>query len=336
LGYWYFQNSQGFLRGFELIARARPKREAFVLEVGSNDGTFLKPFIKRGFKVLGVDPAKNIVEIANKNGVPTKSIFFGRATAKKLLKVKGPAQIIIARNVAYHVADTRGFVEGMSICLADNGVLVIEVHYGGKILEELHYDAVYHEHLCYFTLKTLERLLNDFDLYIFDIGVSPINQGGLIVYAKKEKQKPSKRVQELRKKEAREKVNQFSSWKNFAKRAFKHKENLVNMLKVAKKKGLVVGYGASARSSTLLNFCSIDDKAIRVIADDNRIKQGLYTAGSHILIESPEKVMKQKPTFVFILAWNFADEIMEKLKHKFNYNGNCIIPLPNEPYNKKV
>ena len=224
----------------------------------------------------------------------------------------------------------------MSLCLSEEGVLAVEVDYVANILKGIRYDSIYHEHLCYFTLKSLERLFIEFGLYIFDVGISPINFGGLIVYAKKRKARESKKVKELRRVEARKKVNQFSSWKKFAKRAYKHKEKLVNMLREAEKKGVIVGYGASARSSTLLNFCGIDAKTIEVIADDNPIKQGLYTAGSHISIKSSKEVFKLKPDCVLILAWNFADEIIEKLKQKFDYNGKCIIPLPNEPFVKNV
>ena len=330
--------AQNFSKEFSLqvLKRVEAEKGDFVLEVGSNDGTFLKPFINRGFKVLGIDPARNIANLASKVGIPTKALFFSSKVARDILKEKGQAKIIIARNVVYHVADTRGFVEGLYLCLSDNGVLVVEVDYAANILEDLRYDSVYHEHLCYFTLKSLERLFSEFDLHIFDVGISPINVGGLIVYARKRKGLVSKRLKGLRKRETRKKVNQFSSWKNFAKKAYKHKEKLVNMLGVAKKKGVIVGYGASARSSTMLNFCGVDRKIITAIADDNPLKQGLYTAGSHILIDSPEKVMRKEPFFVFILAWNFANEITEKLKDKFGYNGGYIIPIPKEPYIKKV
>src|SRR5258708_14480400 len=148
----------------ELLKRTGKNKNRFVLELASNDGTFLLPFIKNKYKVLGVDPAKNIADIASKNDVPTEAIFFGTETGKKLTKKYGSADIIFARNVLPHVANTRDFVKGISLCLADNGVVAIEVHYPKVILEELQYDSIYHEHLCYFTIKTLEKLINDFGL----------------------------------------------------------------------------------------------------------------------------------------------------------------------------
>lgn len=319
-----------------VLKQLKSHNNGLALEVGSNDGTFLAPFKKKGLQVLGVDPAQNIVKIANSNSIPTKCAFFGEKFAKKILNERGPASIVIARNVLAHVADTRGFVQGLETILDEQGLLVIEVHYAKVILEELHYDAIYHEHICYFTLKNLEKLLNDFGLYIFDIEESPISGGSIVVYAKKYKGDESSELKNYRKKEEKDGTNTSESWENFAKRAMRHRRKLLNILNKAKEKGTVVGYGASARSSTLLNFCGIDSKTISAIADANPLKHNLFTAGTHIPVASPEVVMKLKPKFVVILAWNFADEIMEILKSRFNYNGECIIPLPNMPRKTRI
>ncbi len=251
----------------ELISRTKNPKEGHILEVASNDGTFLVPFIKQGYKVLGIDPAKNIADMAGAEGVPTKCAFFGKETAKQILEERGPAKMIFARNVLPHVANTRDFVEGLALCLDAESTLAIEVHYAKKILEELHYDSIYHEHLCYFTLKTLEGLLNDFGLFIFDIIESPISGGSIIVYAGKEKSEEKLIVQWYRDREEEERINEFSSWQDFAKRAFSHRDKLLDILQEAAKEGKVVGYGASARSSTLLNFCGINSSLISMIAD---------------------------------------------------------------------
>ncbi len=321
----------------ELISRTKNPKEEYVLEIASNDGTFLLPFIKNGYKVLGIDPAKNVADMAEAEGVPTKCVFFGRETAKLLLEERGPARIIFARNVLPHVANTRDFVEGLTLCLDEEGTLAIEAHYAEKILAELHYDSIYHEHLCYFTLKSLERLLNDFNLYIFDIGESPISGGSLIVYAGKERNEEKPIVQWFRDQEEKKRINNFSDWQEFAEKAFLHREKLLDILRTISGKGkTIVGYGASARSSTLLNCCGIDSGLISMIADENPLKQKLFTAGTHIPIDAPEAVMRMKPDYVFILAWNFAQEIMDNLKNKFNYNGGVIIPLPHEPRLKET
>lgn len=321
----------------ELISRFDKEKKRYVLEVASNDGTFLVPFIRNGYQVLGIDPARNIAEMAEKNGVPTKCCFFGRQAAEELVKEKGLAQIVFARNVLPHVANTRDFVDGLQFCLSNEGVLAIEVHYAKKILEELHYDSIYHEHLCYFTFKSIEKLLNDFNLFVFDMGVSLISGGSLIVYAKKGKTKEMPSVQFYRSQEEKSKVNAFKGWQDFAKKAFSHRQKLLDIIGNLSKEGeMIAGYGASARSSTLLNFCGINSNLISVIADQNPLKQKCFTAGSHIPIDSPEVMMSQNPKYILILAWNFANEIIKNLKNKFNYKGKVIVPLPNTPHLQKT
>ncbi|TSC96840.1 MAG: putative SnoG [Parcubacteria group bacterium Athens0714_26] len=317
----------------EMVSRFKSNdAENYVLEIASNDGTFLKPFIENKYKTLGVDPAENIVKVALKEGVPTEHMFFGVKAARKLLKGHGPAAVVFARNVLPHVANTRDFIEGMKIVLKDDGVGAVEVHYADKILKELHYDSIYHEHLCYFTVKSLEKLLNDFDLYIFDIIKSPISGGSIVVYFKKKKTREKVVVNQYRDKETIDKINNFSSWKNFARKSYFHRDKLIAIIKkINQDKKKIVGYGASARSSTLLNFCGINSKMISAIADQNHLKQNLFTAGSHILIEKPEKVIKRNPDYILILAWNFNQEIIENLENNLSFRGSYIIPLPNEP-----
>jgi len=316
----------------EILSRAKDLKEGYVLEVASNDGTFLIPFIKNGYKALGMDPAKNIVDIAIKEGIPTICGFFGEKLARKIIGEHGYAKVIFARNVLPHVANLHDFVRGLRACLEDDGLLVVEVHYAKKIFEELHYDSIYHEHLCYFTLKSIEHLLNQYRLFVFDIEKSPISGGSLILYIKKKKTEEKLIVQSYRETEKEIELNELSSWEDFVGRVYSHREELLRIANDLKKEGkTIVGYGASARSSTLLNFCEIDTKFISVIADQNPLKHKKYTAGTHIQVDRPEKVMEKNPDYVFILAWNFADEIIDILRRRFNYTGKCIIPLPNSP-----
>lgn len=316
----------------KIISRTKSLAEGYVLEVASNDGTFLIPFIENGYKALGVDPAKNIVDMAIKEGVSTICGFFGEEMAREIIEEHGHAKVVFARNVLPHVANLHDFVKGLKLCLEDKGLLVLEVHYAEKICEELHYDSIYHEHLCYFTLKSIEYLLNQNGLFVFDIEKSPISGGSLVLYIKKNKTEGKPIVQSYREVEKEIELNELNSWEEFAKKAYSHREKLLKIVNDLKKEGkTIVSYGASARSSTLLNFCGIDTRFISVIADQNPLKQGFYTAGTHIPIESPEKAMEKNPDYVFILAWNFTDEIIDILKGRFNYTGKCIIPLPKNP-----
>jgi len=324
------EHAVNFYKG--ILSRTENLHKGYTLEVASNDGTFLIPFIENGYKVLGVDPAKNIVDMAIKEGVPTICEFFGEELTREIIKKHGHAKVVFARNVVPHVANFHDFIKGLRECLEDDGLLVLEVHYAKKIFEELHYDSIYHEHLCYFTLKSIEQLLNQYGLFVFDIEKSPISGGSLVLYIKKNKTEEKPIVQSYREVEKEIKLNEFSRWQDFAKRAYSHCEKLLKIVNDLKKEGkTIIGYGASARSSTLLNFCGIDTRFISTIADQNPLKHKKYTAGTHIPIDSPENVMEKNPDYVFILAWNFADEIIDILKTRFNYTGKCIIPLPNNP-----
>ena len=153
----------------EVMKRSTLPKSGYALEIASNDGTFLKPFLAHGHRVLGVDPAGNIAEMARMQGVPTQCAFWGGETAQRVVTEHGPAHVVFARNVLPHVANTHDFAEGLGQVLHDDGVLAVEVHYARIILEGLHYDSIYHEHLCYFTLRSLEHLLNRYGLHVFDI-----------------------------------------------------------------------------------------------------------------------------------------------------------------------
>lgn len=316
----------------EVLKRTKNLQNGYVLEIASNDGTFLIPFANNNYKVLGVDPAKNIVEIANSNGVPTLCRFFGVKTSEEIINKHGKARTVIVRNVLPHVANLHDFVQGLQMCLEDDGLLAIEFHYAAEIFEELHYDSIYHEHLCYFTLKSVENLLNLYGIHVYDIKESLISGGSLILYAKKKKEEETDKVTYYRDLEEKNGINDLDSWQDFAEKVRNHRKQLLEILKdTMDSSGNVVGYGASARSSTLLNYCEIDSRYISMIADQNELKHNHYTAGTHIPISSPQNVMKNNPDYVFILAWNFKDEIIEKLKNDFNFKGKCILPLPNNP-----
>jgi hypothetical protein len=308
----------------------RPAR--YVLEAASNDGTFLRPFMRQGCRVLGVDPAANIVDRARADGIPTECSFFGRVAAERVVAEHGPADVVVARNVLPHVADVHDFVDGIARCMGDKTLLAVEVHYAGVILEQLHYDSIYHEHLCYFTLTSLEALLRRHGLETFDVMTSPISGGSIVLFAGKMRQAPSPFLRQLRQQEAAADVNALSRWVEFAQRVDDHRICLGELLHEEKTAGrLVAGYGASARSSTLLNFCGIDSRTVRMIADRNPLKHNRFTAGTRIPIDSPESVMKAGPDTVLLLAWNFEKEIVETLQNEFGFAGRVIVPLPNEP-----
>lgn len=315
----------------ETIKRCN-KGELFVVEIASNDGTFLRKFKEHGYRVLGVDPAENITEIANKLGVPTQMKFFSSKVAEEIKNEFGQADCIFARNVIPHVANLHDIMIGISTLLKDNGIGAIEIHHSAIILGELHYDSIYHEHLLYFSIRSLKFLLEKYKFFPFDIIKGPISGGSIVLYFSKGTNDFSPSLKEEIIAEERIGLGEKRAWQLFAKRCLEHREKLNCIVHEEHKAGnKMIGYGASARSSTLLNFCGIDKNIVHCIADQNAIKHNKFTPGTNIKITSPEESFKAKPDTILLLAWNFYAEIVEIMKEKFNFHGKVIIPLPNDP-----
>lgn len=317
---------------FERSKKYLNSNNDFILEIASNDGTFLKPFKEKGYRVLGIDPASNIAEIAINNGIDTYIDFFGIKAAKKIFTDKGKAHLIFARNVIPHVENIKDVIEGVSLLLNYNGVGIIEFHRADIILDELHYDSIYHEHLFYYSITSLTFLLSEFNLYPFDLDVSPISGGSFVIYFSKEIRKKSIFLKNEIKKETNLGVDNQTKWELFAKNVHSHSKSLFKLIKDEKLNDkTIIGYGASARSSTLLNFCDFSDLNIKAIADKSDFKHGLFSPGANIPIISPIEALKLNPDLIILLAWNFKDEIINELKHIYKWSGKVIVPLPNEP-----
>ena len=309
-----------------------PKKKLFVAEVASNDGTFLKRFKDKGHKVLGIDPAKNIAQIAIDNGIPTLLEFFNNTIAESIISQHGQADCIFARNVIPHVDNIHGVISGMAHCIKDDGIAIVEFHYGENIMSELQYDSIYHEHLFYFSFQSLRFLLEKHGLWAFDYNVSPINGGSIALYCSKNKRPITSKLKEKLEADENSGLGIKENWLKFAEKCFDHKDKLNNLVQMHSGKGVkMIGYGASARSSTLLNFCGIDHQHLICIADGNPIKQGKYTAGTDIPIVSPDAAFAKNPDIVLLLGWNFKDEILKTIRDKYQFQGKIIFPLPNDP-----
>jgi hypothetical protein len=309
----------------------RPDFHDLIIEIASNDGTFLKPFLEHGYhNAIGVDPAQNIVDIARRQGVRTICRFWGREISQEIVSAKGHAKVVIARNVIPHVSAIHDVVAGIAHALGDSGVGIVEFHYAGRILEELHYDAIYHEHLFYFSMKSIALLLALFDLIPFDLETSPISGGSYVIYFSKKRRQPSKAYLNLVQEEELSGVNEIGSWQAFAKACHRHREKSIDMAKRFASK-TVIGFGASARSSTYLNFCGFGAADIKAIIDNNAFKQGKYSPGSSIPIVDLHKGIKMDPDLIVILAWNFKDEIVQELRAA-GYKGEFMVPFPRSPH----
>lgn len=303
----------------------------FIIEIASNDGTLLKNFIDKKINVLGIDPAKNVAREAKKNGIPTKAEFFNKNYALKLAKSK-KAGVIIANNVVAHVEDPIDFMEGIKILLDKNGVFVFECQYFPYLLFNNQFDNIYHEHRSFFSLIPLKRLLNTAGLEAFDIEEQDTQGGSIRVFVThKGQRKVSSSLKMFLRNEIEIGINNINTYSGFQARINYVKIKLNRILANLKNENkIIAGYGASAKSSTLLNYCEIGTKYLDYILDKTPYKYDLYTPGTHIPILSEEEE-KKKPDYYLLLVWNYAEKIMQKEKKFVKNSGRFIIPIPT-PY----
>jgi len=303
--------------------------QASIVEIASNDGTFLNPFHQRGIKVLGVDPAQNLAAEATARGIGTWPEFWDTKIAARIRQTRGAADFVFARNVVPHVSELHEVIQGMHDVLADNGLGIIEFHEAGRIVEEMHYDSIYHEHLCYFSLHAMEYLLRRHALHPYHIEFSPISGGSIVVQFTKSPRKPSPEYTAQIDREKKLGLTELATWKRFSERCGEHRAQTLALLSQFDSKR-IVGFGASARSSTFLNYCNITPGHMRTVIDNNPRKQGLFTPGSHLPIVSFEEGLALDPAAIFLLAWNFADEVIAQCRQR-GFKGAFIQPFPNQP-----
>jgi SAM-dependent methyltransferase len=311
----------------DLIDRRQLHSGSLVVELASNDGYLLKNFVEKGIPVLGIDPADGPARKAQESGVPTVCTFFNQPLAAEVAE-KGKADVIIANNVLAHVADTHDFVEGIRTLLKDDGVAVIEMPYVKELVRHCEFDTIYHEHLCYFSLKALDRLFRMHSLFVNDVRQLPIHGGSLRIYVQKTED-VSGAVREMLKTETEEGLDRREYYRDFAARVENIRTSLRSLLSDLKGKGATIAaYGAAAKGSTLINYSGIGKELVDFVVDRNTHKQGLYMPGQHIPITGTDALLERKPDYVLMLAWNFADEILEQQKQYRQAGGRFIIPVP--------
>lgn len=335
--YIYFSsNSSTFVEHGQWLARELKQRldlkpGDLVVEAASNDGVFLKAFKALPTRVLGVEPAKNIAEVAERAGIPTIADFFGVKMAEKIVKERGKAKVFLGANVLAHAFNLRDFVRGIKILLAEDGTAVIEAPYIYDIIKNLEFDTIYHEHISYFSLYSLTRLFEIADLKVYNVKYLPIHGGSLMVSIE-HKNGPhpvSAAVSEFLANEKTAGLEQLAVYKNFARRVSDFKIKFLEFLKTAKENGKTVGaYGAAAKGNVLLQYCGVGANDLPYIADKSPYKQGLFTPGSHIPVVAPEEILRRKPDYLLILAWNFAKEIMAELEAYGQAGGKFVTPIP--------
>lgn len=302
---------------------------ALAIDIGSNDGTLLKGFQEDGLRVLGVEPT-DIAAIANANGVPTIQAFFDEETARGILREHGPAAVVTATNVIAHTNNLYPMLRGIRTLLGDGGTLISESHYLLSLVEHMQYDTIYHEHLRYYSLRPLMRVLERAGFTVTDAQRVPTHGGSVRVWASTlAGSERSRRVDDLLAEEDRFGLYGDAVWEGFRTRMVRAKHDLQRLLLGLREKGdRIVGVGAPARSSMLLSFNHIDADLVEyVVEPKGSLKVGLWTPGTRLPIVDEERVFREQPEWLLLLSWHIGDELVPKLRDK-GYRGGFVIPLP--------
>ncbi len=315
----------------EISKKTIKEKKVKILDIASNDGTFLAFFKKKKFFKVGVDPAKNLLKFAKKNKIEQLPLFFTEKNSLMLLKKYGKFDVITANNVCAHVEDLHNFFLGVKNLINENGIFVFEVSYLGDVIRKKTFDTIYHEHLDYHALKPLISFVKKFDLEIFDFKKTEAQGGSIRVYVANINSKKINKVKinnQIKFEKEKLRLFKINTYIKFNKDVNLVGEKLRKILRKIKEEGnKIVGYGAAAKTTTLTNYFKINKNYLDFIVDDNKLKQNLYTPKYKIAIKNPKTIYKYKPNYTIILAWNYSKHIM-KVHKKIKKFGKFIVPFP--------
>lgn len=331
--YFYFSSSIKTLAShFESIAKNLHKiftesNKKFIVEIGANDGTFVKALIKQGFKALGVDPAVNVVKNATKNGIPIINSYFTEKIAEKIVNKYGKVDAIYSFHSMAHIEDMHDVMRGIKKLLKKEGFLAMEVHYLWDLLKETQYDMIYHEHQFYYSLLSLKNFFQKYDMEIFDIKRFKIRAGSIMYFVQNENggKKITKSVNDLLKQEKMHQLDKVNTYVRFSKKIAQRKKQLIELLtKLKKEKKKIIGYGASGRGTIIANYSELANY-LDYVVDDAKAKHNCLLPGTHHKIFPSEKMIRENIDYAILFAWPFFNEVKSRNK---NYKGKFIVPLP--------
>lgn len=314
----------------EMIGRFGLGPKSKVVEIASNDGYLLQHFVAQGVPVLGVEPAGHAAELAEAKGVPTRVVFFNEDTARQLRDEGHSADLMAANNVLAHVPDIRSFVAGFKVLLQPTGVATFEFPHLARLLDQVQFDTIYHEHYSYLSFTFVERLMQDAGLAVFDAARLPTHGGSLRLFVCHAGARPeTDAVADLRQEETGKAMNQAAGYTGTADKVARIVQDFVAFLARCKAEGkTVAGYGAAAKGNTFLNVAGITAADITFVADRNVEKQGRLLPGSHIPVLSPAEIARQRPDYLVILPWNIADEVMQEQAGIRDWGGQFVTAIP--------
>jgi SAM-dependent methyltransferase len=305
--------------------------ESFVLEIGSNDGYLLKNFVTRRIPCLGIEPTASTAEAAERIGVTVLRRFFGKQLALELADEGKQADLIIGNNVYAHVPAINDFTAGLKDALKQGGTITLEFPHLMRLIEQVQFDTVYHEHYSYLSLSTVDRIFTSAGLRIYDVEELLTHGGSLRVYGcHADDPRPREgSVSKLVAEEEKQGLLSPSTYRDFQAKANGIKDNLLTFLIQQKRQGKkVAAYGAAAKGNTLLNYCGIKKDLIKFVVDASPHKQGMFLPGSHIPVVKEDEITRFRPDYVLILPWNIKDEITEQLSYIREWEGKFVVPIP--------